>query len=48
MNQSLFVEFLAKYFPKLTKLIETYNGKRAQVTYLFKQMLTEEYSATLS
>jgi hypothetical protein len=47
MNQSLFIEYLAKYFPKLDKLIEKINGKRKGVTYLFKQMLTEEYSADL-
>lgn len=47
MNQSLFVQFIA-YFSALAKTIEeTVNGKKTQLTYLYKEMLTEELSVDL-
>lgn len=45
MNESLFIEYVQKFFPKLTKLIELINGKRKELTYLHKTMLRKEYSA---
>lgn len=46
MNESLFVQFISKVFPKLGTLIEKINGKRnANLTYLHKTMLRKEYSA---
>ena len=47
MNQSLFVQFLA-YFQLLAKTIEEkVNGKKTELTYLYKEMLTEELSVDL-
>lgn len=47
MNQSLFVQFLA-YFKAIAKTIEEkVNGKKTELTYLYKQMLTEELSVDL-
>jgi len=47
MNQSLFVQFLA-YFKLLAKTIEEkVNGKKTELTYLHKEMLTEELSVDL-
>lgn len=47
MNQSLFVQFIA-YFSALAKTIEeTVNGKKTMLTYLYKEMLTEELSVDL-
>ena len=47
MNQSLFVQFLA-YFKMLAKTIdEKVNGKKTELTYLHKEMLTEELSVDL-
>jgi hypothetical protein len=46
MNESLFIEFVAKFFPKLQSLIEKINGKRNKpLSYLHKTMLRTEYSA---
>jgi len=46
MNESLFIEFVAKFFPKLQPLIEKINGKRNKpLEYLHKTMLRTEYSA---
>ena len=46
MNESLFVEFISRIFPKLQPLIEKVNGKRNKnLTYLHKTMLRKEYSA---
>lgn len=48
MNESLFQKYVAKFFPKLQRLIEKVNGKRKEkVTYLHKgdgAMLRQEYS----
>lgn len=44
MNESLFIEFVQKIFPRLSNLIEKVNGGR-KLTYLFKTMLTKVYSA---
>lgn len=48
MEQSLFQKYIAKFFPKLQRLIETVNGKRNKnLTYLHKganSMLRMEYS----
>jgi hypothetical protein len=47
MNQSLFVQFIA-YFALLSKTIEEkVNGKKTELTYLHKQMLTERLSVDL-
>ena len=47
MNQSLFVQFIA-YFKAISKSIEEkLNGKKTELTYLYKQMLTEELSVDL-
>ena len=46
MNESLFSEYVKKFMPVLSKLIEKINGKRGnQQTYLHKTMLRKEYSA---
>ena len=48
MNQSFFAEYVQRIFPKLSKIIETINGKRdgqSKLTYLHKTMLRREYSA---
>lgn len=45
MNESLFIQFIQRLFPKLQPLIEKINGKRNTVlTYLHKSMLRKEYS----
>nr|DAT09604.1 MAG TPA: major capsid protein [Caudoviricetes sp.] len=48
MNESLFQKYVAKFFPKLQRLIEKVNGKRDKnLTYLHKgegAMLRQEYS----
>lgn len=47
MNESLFAKYVAKFFPKLQRLIEKVNGKRKPLTYLHKgenAMLRQEYS----
>lgn len=47
MNQSLFVQFLA-YFKAIAKTIDDkVNGKKTELTYLYKEMLTEELSVDL-
>lgn len=47
MNQSLFVQFLA-YFKAIAKTIEDrVNSKKTELTYLYKEMLTEELSVDL-
>lgn len=46
MNESLFLEFITKYFPSLGNIIEKVNGKRAKkLKYFHKDMLRREYSA---
>lgn len=47
MNESLFLKYVAKFFPKLQMLIEKINGKRkGQLTYLHKDtsILRREYA----
>lgn len=47
MNESLFVQFIA-YFKAIAKTIEVkVNGKKTELTYLYKEMLTEELSVDL-
>lgn len=48
MNESLFIKYVSKFFPKLQMLIEKINGKRnGQLTYLHKDtsILRREYAA---
>ena len=46
MNESLFVQFVDKFFPKLQRLIEKVNGKRKKdLKYYHKELLRKEYSA---
>lgn len=47
MNESMFIEILAKYLPSLKTIIEKINGKSKQAVSLFKTMLREEYSADM-
>lgn len=47
MNESLFIEYVKKFFPKLQRFIDKINGKRGdQLTYLHKDtsILRKEYS----
>lgn len=45
MNKSLFFEFIDKWFPSLSKIVEKVNEKRnGKLTYLHKEMLRKEYS----
>lgn len=47
MIQSIFATYVAKFFPKLQRLIEKVNGKRTPLTYLHKgpnAMLRQEFS----
>lgn len=45
MTESIFHNYLAKFFPKLQRLIEKINGKRdTPLEYFFKKMLRTEYS----
>lgn len=44
MLKSLFSNYIERFFPKLQRLIETTNGKRQTLTYLYKDHLREEYS----
>lgn len=49
MNESLFLEYIEKYFrPIINKITERFNGKAQEQTLLNKSMLTEEYSADLN
>lgn len=46
MNRSLFIEYVHAVWPKLSLYVnEKTNGKKGQLTYLHKQMLTPVYSA---
>lgn len=46
MNASLFLEYINKWFPSLSKLVDYVNEKRnGKLTYFHKQMLRREYSA---
>lgn len=47
MNESLFIEVLAKYLPSLKTIVEKINGKSKQAVSLFKTMLRKEYSADM-
>lgn len=45
MNQSLFLEFVQSWFPKLSNIVSKVNDKRKNtLTYLHKTMLRNEYS----
>ena len=45
MNQSLFLEFVQSWFPKLSNIVSKVNDKRkGTLTYLHKTMLRNEYS----
>lgn len=50
MAASLFAEYVEKYFVSslIDKFVEQFNGKKAEDTYLYKTMLSEEYSPDLS
>lgn len=49
MNQSLFIQYVEKWFHKISQRIsETINGKKEAPKYLHEEMLTEEYSADLT
>lgn len=48
MNESFFIEYLAKWFaPLVNKVTELINGKKDEEALLHKTMLTEEFSADL-
>lgn len=48
MNESYFIEYLAKWFaPLVNKVTELINGKKDEEALLHKTMLTEEFSADL-
>ena len=49
MNESLFIQWVAKYFgPLARKVVEKINGRvDGEPTYLFKRMLGTEYSPTM-
>ena len=48
MNESYFIEYLAKWFaPLVNKVTELINGKKEEEALLHKTMLTEEFSADL-
>lgn len=46
MNESLFIDYVKKFFPKLQRFIDKINGKRGDLTYLHKDttILRKEYS----
>lgn len=44
MVKSIFFDIIGKYFPRIKKVIETFNGNRSQPTYLHEEMLGTEYS----
>lgn len=47
MEQSLFIEYVAKYFPGIVlKVVETLNGKDLPVTYLHRRLLKKDFSIT--
>ena len=49
MNQSLFIEYIDKFFRLVVgKITEKINGKKVEEQLLHKTMLTEEYSADLT
>lgn len=48
MEKSLFVQWVDKYFePIVRKIVETINGDKSALTYLFKTMLIKTYSTSL-
>jgi hypothetical protein len=47
MEKVLLADFVKKYFPKWKEIVETVNGSRKELTYLFKEMLTKEYSVDM-
>lgn len=44
MENSLFIDLVERFFPRLDNIIEKYNGKRTPPTYLHKERLRTEYS----
>lgn len=44
MDASLFISYVERFMPRLDTIIEKYNGKRTQPTYLHKERLRLEYS----
>lgn len=49
MQVSQFAEYVDKYFTRIVgKIVELFNGKANEETYLHKSMLTEEYSPSLT
>lgn len=45
MAETLYPQFIDKFFPQLQSIIEKINGKRNTLTYLHKDRLRKEYSA---
>lgn len=45
MNSTFFLEYVGKIFPALQKVVDKINGGRQPLTYLFKTMLSNVYSA---
>lgn len=47
MEQSLFIEYIKKYFPGIVvKVVETLNDTKNPLTYLHKRMLRKDFSVT--
>lgn len=47
MEESLFIEWVKKYFPSITiSIVETLNGENRQPSYLFKRFLKPSYSVS--
>lgn len=47
MEQSLFLQWVQKYFPGLViRVVQTLNGTKTPLTYLHRRMLTKNYSVT--
>jgi hypothetical protein len=48
MEKSIFKQYIDKWFlPIISAVVELYNGKEMEPTYLFKSMLRKEFSPTL-
>lgn len=48
MEKSIFKQYIDKWFlPIISAVVETFNGKEMEQTYLFKTMLRKEFSPTL-
>ncbi len=47
MAQSLFIQWVDKYFPSITvRVVEKFNDDKRQPSYLYKRMLTPAYNAS--